>query len=154
MRIPDEKITEVMNEVINRFLIPKFIELGMNASGKWLETLHGAGENGIGYIRGMDYTRYLANGRAPGKMPPIEPLVQWVGHKFGYYGNEARSVAYAVAKKIQREGTDYYPQGTDLVDILNSAEVRQFVYGQFAGFVRLQIATDIKRMLNETLIHA
>lgn len=154
MRIPDEKITEIMTEVINRFLIPKFIELGMNASGKWLETLHGYGENGIGYIKGMNYTKFLADGRAPGKMPPIEPLVQWVGHKFGVYGNEARSAAFAIAKKIEREGTDYYPDGTDLVEILSSEEVRQFVYGQFTGFIRLEVANELKRRTWQTMSYA
>jgi hypothetical protein len=56
MKIPDSKITEVMQGVIDNFLKPKFIALGMNATGKWLEALQPYAENGIGYIKGMDYT--------------------------------------------------------------------------------------------------
>jgi hypothetical protein len=37
--------------------------------------------------------------------PPIQPLEDWVTAKLGISGDEARSVAFAVAKKIAREGT-------------------------------------------------
>lgn len=154
MKIPDSKITEVMQGVIDNFLKPKFIALGMNATGKWLESLQAYAENGIGYIKGMDYTYYLANGRAGGSMPPIAPLQAWVGAKLGKYGSEGLSIAWAVAKKIEREGTDYYPEGTDLVDILNSREVLDYVYGSFDGFIKLEIELEIKRRIKETLILA
>lgn len=154
MQIPDSKIQEVMQGVIDNFLIPKFLSLGMNATGKWLNSLTAEAIDGTGYIKGMDYTYYLANGRAGGSMPPIAPLQQWVGAKFGIYGKEGRSIAFAVAKKIEREGTDYYPQGTDLVDILNSREVLDYVYGEFTGFVKLEVELQIRRMAQETLITA
>lgn len=154
MQIPDSKIQEVMQGVIDNFLIPKFLSLGMNATGKWISSLTAEAINGVGYIKGMNYTYYLANGRAGGSMPPIAPLQQWVGAKFGIYGNEGRSIAFAVAKKIEREGTDYYPEGTDLVEILNSREVLDYVYGSFTGFVQLQIELEIKRMIRDTLILA
>lgn len=154
MKIPDSKITEVMQGVIDNFLKPRFIALGMNATGKWLEALQPYAENGIGYIKGMDYTYYLANGRAGGTMPPIAPLQAWVGAKLGKYGSEGLSIAWAVAKKIEREGTDYYPEGTDLVDILNSKEVLDYVYGSFTGFIKLEIELEIKRRIRETLILA
>jgi hypothetical protein len=87
-------------------------------------------------------------------MPPIAPLQTWVGAKFGIYGNEGRSIAFAVAKKIQREGTDYYPEGTDLLDVLNSREVLDYIYGNLNGFLRVQIELEIKRMARNTLILA
>lgn len=152
MKIPDEKIQEVMQGVIDNFLIPKFISLGMNATGKWINNLTAEAINGTGYIKGMDYTYYLANGRAGGSMPPVSPLQEWVGAKFGIYGNEGRSIAFAIAKKIEREGTDYYPEGTDLIDILNSREVLDYIYGSFEGFILLETELEIKRIMRETLI--
>lgn len=38
--------------------------------------------------------------------PPIEPLVDWVQTRLGVHGREARSVAFLVARKIARKGTD------------------------------------------------
>jgi hypothetical protein len=37
-------------------------------------------------------------------MPPIAPLVQWATRKFGVDEGEATAIAWAVAKKIAREG--------------------------------------------------
>ncbi len=62
MFLKDEQIIEVMQGVINDFLKPKFISLGMNASGQWLNSLEARANNGNGEIWGMDYTYYLANG--------------------------------------------------------------------------------------------
>lgn len=149
MIVPDEKIIEVMQGVIDNFLKPKFIELGMNASGQWLNSLEARAENGQGQIWGMDYTYYLVNGRAGGKRPPITPLISWVGSKFGIYGNEAKSVAFAVATKIEREGTDYYPQGTDLLEILQSSDVTNYVYNEIGAQLAGQVQATITRQLKE-----
>lgn len=151
--IPNEKIIEVMQEVIDNYLKPKFIELGMNASGEWLNSLEPRAYNGNGEIWGRDYTYYLVNGRAGGSMPPITPLVNWVGNKLGIYGKEGLSVAFAVAKKIEREGTDYYPNGTDLLEVLESPEVTQFVYNRFeieiSGMIRSQIVRSLQNTFSQ-----
>lgn len=137
--IPDETIIQTMQGVIDLFLKPKFISLGMNATGQWLKSLEPRVSNGTGEIWGMDYTYFLANGRKPGKAPPISPLISWVNAKFGIGGAEARSIAFAVAAKIKKEGTDYYPEGTDLLEVLNSNEVRQYVSTEIAPFISAEI---------------
>lgn len=148
--ISDEAIKEVMQDVIDNYLIPTFLTLGMNASGQWLKSLQADALNGVGYIKGIDYTYYLVNGRAPGKRPPIQPLIAWVGHKFGIYGDEAKSAAFAIAKKIEREGTEYYPNGTQLLEVLQSQEVTQYVYDKMRIQVNGSIEAQIKRQLNLT----
>jgi len=131
-----EIIQETLNEVLENFLKPKFIALGMNASGDWLNALEVRvnGENS-GEIWGLDYTRYLVSGRSPGKRPPIAPLVRWVGCKFGYSGKEAVSTAFAVATKIAQSGTSYYPQGTDLLEVLQSREVTDFINQKIGDYL-------------------
>lgn len=37
--------------------------------------------------------------------PPIEPLAFWVERKLGYHGDEAKGVAFAIARKMSRKGT-------------------------------------------------
>lgn len=73
----------------------------------------------------LDYWKWVDQGRRPGKMPPIAPLIRWASEKklavrgdtkrLGakrntkkdvLLGDKARkSLAFAVARKIAREGT-------------------------------------------------
>lgn len=149
--VSDDLLKQTMQEVIDNFLVPKFISLGMNASGRWIKSLEARAENNKGEIWGLDYTQYLVNGRRPGKRPPISPLVSWVGYKFGLTGAQAVSAAYAVANKIAEDGTNYYPNGTDLLDVLQSKEVTQHVYNRIGVDVSGQLRSSILRMVKNTL---
>lgn len=150
--ISDEKIREVLQMVIEVFLIPKFLSLGMNASGSWINSLTAEAQDGKGYIKGKDYTFYLVNGRAPGTPPPIAPLIGWVANKLGKTGPEGLGIAFAIQKKIAAEGTDYYPAGTDLLEVLNSPEVTQFIYTDLSVYLRGQLETEIKRRAWQVLL--
>lgn len=152
MIVPEELIRETLTEVVEQFLKPKFIALGMNASGDWLRSLEVRTSLNRGEIWGADYTRYLVNGRSPGKRPPIAPLVRWVGFKFGYSGQQAVSTAFAIANKIAQEGTEYYPTGTDLLEILESTEVQQFVNKKIGDYILQDTQIRIVRMMKENLI--
>lgn len=148
-QIPPNEIERVLNDVVNRFLIPKFIDLGMNATGDWISALEVRVNENTGEIWGLGYTEFLVNGRAPGKRPPITPLVRWASAKFGISGQEAISTAFAVANKIAKEGTSYYPSGTDLLEVLESNEVSNYIYeelgGVVAGQIRALIVRDMKK---------
>ena len=149
MKLPDEIIIETMQGVIDNFLKPKFIELGMNASGQWLDSLEPRIVDGNGEIWGVDYTYWLANGRKPGKIPPVSALIPWVNAKFGIGGKEAVSIAWAVAKKIEQEGTSYYPNGTDLLEVLKSKEVIDFVNSKLQAEITVEINKILKKQLND-----
>ncbi len=153
-KIPDELIIKTMQGVIDNFLKPKFISLGMNATGKWLESLEARAVNGNGEIWGMDYTYWLAHGRKPGKMPPINALIPWVNAKFGVGGREAIGIAWAVATKIKNEGTEYYPDGTDLLEVLYSEDAKKYVFEQISTFFSIEINKLLKKQLNDTFAHA
>lgn len=151
MIVPEELIRETLTEVVERFLKPKFIALGMNASGDWLKSLEVRTSLNRGEIWGLDYTYYLVNGRGPGKRPPIAPLVRWVGNKFGYSGKQAVSAAFAIATKIAKEGTEYYPDGTDLLEVLESIEVQEFIKKKIGDYILQETQIRITRMIKETL---
>ena len=59
------------------------------------------GEVGSPLIYGWPVER----GRRPGKMPPVDAIELWVNRKLGLQGNEAKSVAFLVARAIGRRGT-------------------------------------------------
>jgi len=142
--LSQEIIRETLTEVVENFLKPKFIALGMNASGDWLNALEVRvnGENS-GEIWGLDYTRYLVSGRRPGKRPPIAPLVRW----FGYSGKQALSTAFAVATKIAQSGTSYYPKGTDLLEVLQSKEITDFINRKIGDYLLKEVQLEITRKL-------
>lgn len=52
------------------------------------------------------YHDVVEDGRQPGRRPPVEALIPWVGSKLGIPpGPERRAVAFLVARKIGASGT-------------------------------------------------
>ena len=128
---------QILRGVVNDILIPKFISLGMNASGEWINSLEVRGDE----IWGRDYTRYLAKGRGPNQDQDPEALKKWVG----YYGRTvfAKWVQdkglqinpFAVAYSVARKGNKYYPQGTDLLEVLSSEATRKYIEDRAAAIM-------------------
>lgn len=56
----------------------------------------------------------LEIGRGAGKQPPIEAIEEWVTAKFRFTGKEATGLAWAVAKKIEKVGTDRHYNNEDI----------------------------------------
>lgn len=138
-----------MQGVIDNFLKPKFISLGMNATGSWINSLEAKANDGNGEIWGNHYSEWLAKGRKPGKAPPVSALVPWVQAKFGISGREGLGIAFAISKKIAKEGTNYYPDGTDLLEVLESKEVIDYIYKEVAVGFTIQIEKQLKRIIND-----
>ncbi len=56
-----------------------------------------------------EHIQFAKYGRAPGKLPPIEPLIEWVKQKgIAKDDKEARGTAFAIAKSIAKNGTRNY----------------------------------------------
>ncbi|MDV4026520.1 hypothetical protein CMT52_19520, partial [Elizabethkingia anophelis] len=120
MWFDDKEIEDVIQKVVDNFLKPRFKELGMNASGEWLQSIEISTGNDSGTIDARAYSEQLAKGRKPGKLPPVRQLERWVNAKLGLSGNEAKSVAWAISKKIEKEGTSWYQKGgSDLIEVLS-----------------------------------
>lgn len=147
IEIPQEEIERIITDVINLFLIPKFRELGMPASGEWEQNVHARGNE----IWGRDYTEYLVLGRGPNQDQSPEALKRWVGWagstilKDWVQAKGLNINPYAVAYKIAREGTDYYPEGTDLLEVLYSFEVTNYIAQEVGRFIVTHFQTEFKR---------
>jgi hypothetical protein len=62
-------------------------------------------------------------GRSPGAAPPIEPLTDWVIAKgIATEPKRARSISFAIAKKIAREGTERHQEGNNWVGISSDGQ--------------------------------
>lgn len=146
MYLTYDEIENVLDKVLTLFLIPRFRELGMEASGEWLQNLEKvAGENS-GTIRGRQYSEQLAKGREPGKLPPISALERWVTAKFGVTGPQATSMAWAVAKKIEKEGTSWYQKGgSNLLEVFEEPRTLQYIQDELSGIIKFRIAEQLQR---------
>jgi len=145
---PKEAIKRTMDWVVDTILIPHFMALGLNASGEWVANVKTRVEGQEGIISGRQYSEQLVYGRRPGAMPPIAPLERWAQVKLGLSGAEARSAAFAIAKKIAKEGTEIYKDGgTDLIEILSApdtqARIAQYLGQQMQAEVRLYLEREI-----------
>ena len=147
VNIPQEEIERIVTDVINLFLIPKFRGLGMPASGEWEQNVHARSNE----IWGRDYTEYLVLGRGPNQDQSPEALKRWVGWagstilKDWVQAKGLNINPFAVAYKIAREGTNYYPQGTDLLEVLESQEVTDYIAKEIGVFVIAHFQNEFKR---------
>lgn len=152
MFLEKQEIESVLQKVVDLFLIPRFKELNMNASGEWLQSLEVVAENDKGIIRGKHYSKQLAKGREGGSLPPVDAIEKWVKVKFGLSGSEARQRAWAIAKKIEQSGTRYYQQGgTDLLEVLEEPRVMQFIREELGAIARVKVAEELKRNAKQIL---
>lgn len=83
-----------------------------------------------GKIYAAHYFRYLVLGRGPGKMPPREKIEEWVEKnpdilaffKTIFKNITSKSLAYIIARKIGREGTQIYRGERPGIDYLGVLE--------------------------------
>lgn len=147
MEFTKEEIEPIINEVIDLFLIPKFRELNMEASGEWEQNVEARGSE----IWGRDYTEYLVDGRPPNNDQSPEAMKAWVGWAGStilkeWVNNKGLNInPYAVAWKIAREGNNYYPKGTDLLEVLNSQEVKDYITESLGRIITVKVEQEFKR---------
>ena len=156
MDILEQPLTEqdketILREVIDRFLIPKYRELGLEASGLFAQLTHARNES----IWGPDYTQYMVQGRGPNANQDPAALrawAVWAGKTFIAEWAQRKGVdidPIAIAYKIARDGTTHYPEGTELLEVLASPECIAFINQRVADFtvvqVRLRLQRDIKK---------
>lgn len=142
MELSEEEIETIIRGVIDLFLIPKFRELGMPATGEWEDNIEARGNE----IWGTPYTQQLVEGRPPGTMPPVEAIQRWATAKLG---TSDLSVAWAIATKIKNEGTTWYPEGSDLLDILSAREVAEYISKKVGGLMVIKITQQFTQLIQE-----
>lgn len=158
--IDKKDIERVMHEVVDLYVIPRFNSSGykggsMKASGNWLNNLNSRADVSTGVLKGVisapKYTEQLAKGRKPGSLPPISKLIEWAKIRFNADGEEARRIAWAVAKKIEKDGTRYYQDGgTKLVEVLSEQATIEYIKEKLTATIKVAIADNLVRIAQET----
>lgn len=135
----------ISNEVLSEFLATldeyaekakelykrKLTDKGINASYKLLNsvetTVKRNDDEFVVTINLEDYWIYVENGRGPGKFPPIDKILDWIRIKpiRPYSDSRGRlpteeSLAFLIARKISREGTEPKRVLAETITELNS----------------------------------
>lgn len=126
-------------EKIKFDLIEKHDQLGMRASGEFANSLEVEASELTVSLLGSYYVEYLVDGRKPGKFPPIDVIEKWIEAKGIASLIESEisvsSLAFLIARKISREGTEYFKQGgTDLIDSVITPERIQSIIDKVSVF--------------------
>lgn len=76
------------------------------------------------------HVQFAKYGRGPGKMPPLDPLVQWVKKKGIVDGSpsQIKGTAFAIAKSISTKGTkNYVPNAPNALEEAINAHLELYV---------------------------
>ena len=95
----------------------------MNAAYKW--ELHGSGgvsQSGDSYFVTFKapHAPYVEYGRAPGKMPPVKLIKEWVEYKNIGDPKKTNNTAWAIAKKIKDKGIEEKPFLRNAIETLRN----------------------------------
>jgi hypothetical protein len=145
--LPEVEVESILDEMIETLWKPHFVSSGRRASGEWEQNAEARGSS----VYGRSYTIQLADGRQAGTMPPVAPLIEWARIKLGLSGQDAINAGWAIAKKMEKEGSKIYREGgTDLIEFLYGDEVTRFINTRVTNFVREQVTLKTQRYINET----
>ncbi len=149
--IGDAEILSKEFDSLKQELIAKHKELGMKASGQWIESLENRSERLSGQLWGEPYTEQLVNGRGPGKFPPIKMIEKWIYDKgITPDGIKISSLAFLIARKIAKEGTEYFKQGgTDLVEAVITPQRIQDIIDKVTEFQINSFLSDITGVIKK-----
>lgn len=145
---------EILNKEFDSLksdLIARHQMLGMKASGQWIESLENRSKGLSGQLWGEAYTEQLVNGRKPGKFPPIKIIEKWIYDKGITPQNISySSLAFLIARKIAKEGTEYFKQGgTDLIESVITPQRIQSILDKVSEFQISSFTTEIKGVLKQ-----
>ena len=95
---------------------------------------------------GIFYLEFLDSGRGSGGIPPINKIQNWVKTKLGVTDEkESLSIAFAVAKKIQKLGTEIFENPAKGIQLDEKiAELKKNIESKIAE----KTVVDITRGLN------
>lgn len=147
-------------EAIRVDLIANYDALGMRASGQWADQIEAHSERLSGTILGLPYTQQLVTGRPPtssGAQPGSptlrEKIEVWIEQKgIASFSSDisVSSLAFLIARKIHKEGTQYFRDGgTDLLEKVITPKRIQSIIDKVTEFQISSFTTQIEGFFQE-----
>lgn len=114
---------------------------GLYASGRSARSLKEVTDPDGGRLFGKGYFHFQKVGRRPGRFPPIDAILNWIHDKGIHADIPENSLAFLIARKIARSGTDIFQRkrsGLNIKDELVDA--------------RKELVANISRIRKEQMI--
>lgn len=103
------KLEQILVKAFNRIKTEGASDLSSKNISKGDLGMEVQSQPGETKLMGSHYWYYLVCGRKPGKQPPMEAIQEWIRKKgISREGISERSLAFLIARKIGRFGTDIY----------------------------------------------
>lgn len=118
---------------------------GIKSSGSSAASLRAEINDNGGAVYGSKYFYQQKHGRKPGKYPPIEDILNWIKAKGIQADIPDRSLAFLIARKIAKSGTDIF-QGKR--PALNVEEKTKELLKKFIEDIMKDYKEEIKKELN------
>lgn len=116
----------------------------VNASGDLYNSIRYEVDNKGLRVYALDYIFNVEYGRAPGKFPPREAILKWIDEKNLTFDIPVNSLAFLIARKIARKGTEAFIQGgTDIVADVITPNLIEEIRQEFAGSLIYSIESDL-----------
>lgn len=110
-----------------------------NASGKSKASLQVVNVSGShGQLIGAEYIQFVFKGRGPGKLPPIDKIIDWCNAR-----GIPRGVAWYIAKNIAESGTLLWQQKRNIFDEIISEEAVDKFIDSIAVIYTARLRTEI-----------
>lgn len=114
-----------------------------NATGKSKSSIQVINiTNSSGQLVGAEWIEYTFRGRPPGKMPPLNKIIDWCNAR-----GLPRGVAWVVAKRISEAGTKLYQSGRNIFDEIITPEKISAFTESIAKIYTAQLNSDIVNAL-------
>lgn len=139
-----ENIIRDFLETMKEGLIAYMDSEDRNATGKSKASIQVVNVNGTtGQLVGSQYIEYVFKGRPPGKLPPLNKIIDWCNAR-----GLPRGVAWVVAKNIAESGTKLWQSKRNVFDeIITEEKVNQFIES-IAVIYTARLKTDINSLFN------
>ena len=156
--LDEQEIIETMQWVVDDILIPHFMQLGLDATGEWRESLNVRADGQTGIINGRKYTDQLVYGRKPNADQSHQAKAKWAygmanyndGFKKWLQVRGLNDFGFQVAYKIADVGTNIYQNGgTDLLEILETPEVQKKITQRFQGLITAKVQLMLEREIKQ-----
>lgn len=92
-----------------------------------------------GQLVGAEWINYVFKGRAPGKMPPLDKIIDWCNAR-----GIPRGVAWVIARNIAESGTKLWQQRRNIfLEVITDEKINTFV-NNLSDIYTARVKQDIR----------
>ena len=135
----------IINDFLNAMkeeLIAYMDSNDRNATGRSKASIQVINVTGsTGKLIGAEWISFVFKGRAPGKMPPLDKIIDWCNAR-----GIPRNVAWVIARNIMESGTKLWQSGRNIFnEVITQEKINTFV-ASIAVIYTARLETDIKQL--------